>query len=585
MKSEIIKKSLAENTATWIFIWVLIITNIFTLLSIGQGCSYNQLIISFFILLLGIVMIKILGAKYREEQAISVEITQQVAVLMEKIKPICDGIFEQEINRITMPILAEIEQDFTSSMTWLWENNEDYLLHLQEGIAQTRVIIQLDDTVSHSKMKIIRKLQEKLELLLAVLDEAEQDKTSGQEKIKEHLQNKALELKQGMEKEKDLFYEYVEKLLQQQIMNNEKAIDFDCLNIDVLGKQFSVVVEKSVGVRLGYFKDSIIKDLEYMAADIVGKMQKEALQMRNVFSDIEELIELLTIEYRDDDPRMSGRLHDAHRKIAGLGEQANDFLVTLAWQDILIEKRWQDIQIKLFMLRDEVLDKVSTEVVQYIIGILNDAIPGYANMTGNAETTVVYKACLDAEIIYQLAGTDNIRDLINDGVYALLQFIRPVELMVGASLRLSEKGIAERRCIKEQLRQPEYQQLWDKVMQEVRTEKPELLAYIENSFPFGFASFCNSPYIRQKPENAGDAAWILLMAAIEKQNLNSEVYLLAGLLLVIQSLRNKYIHPLKSIPLPLEHAEEIEYLRFCAYKSIEILLTLPLYGMVRNRLA
>lgn len=584
-KAEIVKNSLVQNTNYWIFIWILMMLNLFALLSIGQGYSHLLLVISLLALLAGIMIIRLLALKFSRGQIISAEMSQHIADTMDKIKPVCNGVFDREMDRLIEPVLTELEEDFSKSLTWLWESSEDYRLNLQEGIAETKVVINLADTVDRNKTKIIRKLQEKLASLLVILDDVEQEKANHQEEIREHLISNALEIKQGMKKEKDIFYEYVEKLLVQQIMNSDKNVDFnDCLNIDKLGEQFSVVIEKSVQVRLGYYKDIIIKDLEYLVADIVGKMQKGALQLRNTFTDIEELIEALRLEFSEENAVFSRRLRDSLGKITKLREQASDFLVTLAWQDILIEKRWQDIQIKLFISRDQILEKVSSELVQYIIGILNDTIPGYGNMTSEAETALIYKACLDAEIIYQLAGSENTQDLLSDDVYALLQFVRPVELMIAAGLRISESGIAERRLIKEQLRKPEFQQLWDKVLQEITLQKPELLTYIEDAYPSGFAAFCSSPYIRQKPENANDAAWALFMAAFSTQSFNQEGFLLIGLLLATHRLRNKYIHPLKGLPISLEQTEEIEYLRFCAYKSIEILLSIPLYGMVRNTL-
>ena len=579
------KSSLAQNTTLWIFIWILGVLNIFAVLCIRQGYSNSGLIIALVIISIGVITLKKLALRFSNAPGPSAELSQQVSNLMEKIRPFCDDIFDKEIDRITEPILGEIEQDFTRSLNWLWENSDEYMLNLEDGIAETQIVIQLDDNVNNNKMKITRKLQEKREQLLAIINELDFVKANDQEAIEKLLKNKALELKQGMEKEKEIFYDYVEKLLIQQIITADKNIDFsDYMNIDKLGEQFAVIIDKSIQARLSYFKDAIIKDLEYMSADIVGKMQKGALRLRNIFSEIEELIELLMVDYRDEDVITSRRLQDSYNKIARLKEQANDFLVTLAWQDILIEKRWQDIQVKLFMLRDQVVDKVGDEVVQYIINLLDDTIPNFASLTGNTETALVYKACLDAEIVYQLYDSDNVRNLISDGVYSLLQFIRPVQLMVGSSLRFSETGIAERRLIKEQLRQPEYMQLWKRIIQEMQAQKPELLPYIEDLFPLGFASFCSSLYICKKPENANDAAWILFMTASEGQNFESEGFLLVGLLLVIHKLRNKYIHPLKGLPLPLEQVEEIEYMRFCAYKSIEILLRIKLNGIVRNKL-
>ena len=117
--------------------------------------------------------------------------------------------------------------------------------------------------------------------------------------------------------------------------------------------------------------------------------------------------------------------------------------------------------------------------------------------------------------------------------------------------------IKKRRYIKDQIRQAEYQGTWDKVISKLESKNEELPAYLEDIFPLGFASFCNSPYIHQKPENLNQAGWMLFMVLIENPSVEDEVYILAGLLLIMHRLRNKYIHPLKSMPLPLQDVTKL----------------------------
>ena len=53
-------------------------------------------------------------------------------------------------------------------------------------------------------------------------------------------------------------------------------------------------------------------------------------------------------------------------KNKGKRRKSADILVTLAWQDILVEKRWQDISEKLYAIKDQVLENVDSEVINYI---------------------------------------------------------------------------------------------------------------------------------------------------------------------------------------------------------------------------
>jgi len=585
LEVEVLKKSFARNTKMWMAMWVLVIVNIFTFTTISRGFSIGVLILFLIIGGLGIIALRWLAARPFGYKNVSEDIILQVGELMEKIRPFCDDIFENEINRITEPVLATITEDFSKGLSWLWENGEEYLRSVEQGIAETRAVINMTDSVSGSKIKITKKLKQKLELMLQIIDDIDQSRHGDRDELERHLYTKAQDLKQGLSKEKEIFYDYVEKLLIQQIKTTEDSIEIiDYFNIEKLGEQFSVVIEKSIQGRLSYFKDSLIKDLEYMSADIVGKMQKGALQLRNIFNDINELIINLIEDYRNEDALTTRRLRDSQNRIIELKEQANDFLVTLAWQDILIEKRWQDIQVKLYTVKDLVLQNVSQEVTQYIISLLEETVPNLALLAVRPDTGLIYKACLDAETIYQVSESDNMREIIGNDVFSLLQFIRPLELIVGVAIRFEEIGISDRRMIKDQLRQPEYLQIWDNVKQAVNEQRPELITYLDELYPLGFASFCNSPYIRKKPENVNDAAWMLFMAAAGGQDIGQEGLLLIGLLLVMHRMRNNHIHPLKSQPLPVERVDEVEYMRFCAYKCIEILVSLNLDGIVKNKL-
>lgn len=577
------KKSLVQDTNMWIFVWILMVVNLFALLCISLGYSARGLVITVVLVLAGIPLTRRLSAWAEKSLLNSDKNKQLINELMKKIRPVCDDVFNKEIDRITQPIMNEIEQDFSLSLNWLWENCASYRMQLQQGIDETSNILQVAHSLNRSKEKIVRKIQDNHTQLQQLMDDIHDCKEKDQQELGKLLQSKAIELKEGMEKEKEIFYEYMQKLLQQQILNEDIALA-QHFNMNKLGEQFSVVIEKSIQVRLDLFRDSVVEELEYMVTDNVGRTQKGALQLRNLFDDLMELSGQLVQDADEIDMMMVGALEDSQSKMKKLKEASNDILVTLAWQDILIEKRWHELQTSLFMLRDQVLRRVTAEVVQYITGVLNDTIPGYIKLAGSPDTAVVYKACLDAEIIYQLFTSGNSKNLIDDGVYALLQFIRPLDLLVSAALRMNSIGLAERRLIREQLREPEYMQKWEQVVQEVHEQKPEILRYMDDSYPLGFNAFCSNPDLQEKPENVNEAAWMLFMASLESPNYPPDGFLLVGLLLVAQRLRNLYVHPLKKTPRLLEKPEEIEYIRFCTYRSIEILQSLTLNGNVRNRL-
>ncbi|PKM75992.1 MAG: hypothetical protein CVU90_14910 [Firmicutes bacterium HGW-Firmicutes-15] len=579
-----IRNSIKQNPSQWMLTGGLTLFISFIIISLSWGFSFFYL---FVFIILGTIGAAIVKPKYvntQSQQKIKDAIDDDVLQMMNAIKLSCDEMLVSEIGRITQPVISGIREDFAKSLNWLWEDGDNYLAQVEVGMNETRSVIQMVNTLSDDSMKIEQKLQTELDTLINAVNFINSGKEKDNEYLEECLRDKAENLVQGIEGEIELFYDYVQKLLIQQLKNNqEELIMDDYFKNSQLGEQFSLVVEKAVQGKLAYYEDSIIKELEEMSADIVGRMQSGALRVMNIFKNIENLIDKMVDEYRGDNTVALRRLSDSRHRISQLKEQANDIMVTLAWQDILVERRWEDTQEKLFVIKDKVMKNVSEDVIEYLQNSLDDEISGYRVMADNPANALIYKAVLDAEVIYQVFVGENLLDVIGDGVNALLQFLRPVELMVSREVRLSDSLIKQRRYIKDQIRQAEYQGTWDKVIGKLESNNEDLPAYLEDIYPLGFASFCNSPYIHQKPENLNQAGWMIFMVLLNNQSAEDEVYILAALLLIMHRLRNKYIHPLKSIPLPLQEFDEIRHIRYCAWQSMEILQNLDMKTLLRTK--
>jgi hypothetical protein len=423
-----------------------------------------------------------------------------------------------------------------------------------------------------------------LDFLENFLSNMDASKEKYQQELQQCLANKSQDLRNSMMKEKDFFYDYIEKMLIQQISTTEDELDLsDYVNIEKLEEQFSLVIDKSIQSRIPFFENTVLTELENISADIVGKMQNGALQIMNLFKDMEDLLNRLLDDENGQNSGHLRRLSDSLHRIVYLREKTNETMVTLAWQDILLDKRWLETQQRLFAIRDQVIDNVGEDVVEYLQNSLDFEIPGLSSLRDTSENAVIYKSLLDAEIVYQVYIGENLLDIIGNGVYCLLQFLRPIELMVSSTIRFSEMGVGKRRALRDQMKKSEYQAIWRKVLETLNQNKPGLSAELEEDLPNAFYSFCNSPYIKQKPENLNQAAWMLFMVLINDDKAESEIYLLMGLLLVMHRMRDSYVHPLKNIPLPLRDPEELEYMRYSAFKSMQILLSLELNGMVRTK--
>ncbi|MDD3271275.1 MAG: hypothetical protein PHR04_04150 [Syntrophomonadaceae bacterium] len=580
-----IKDSIKNNTKLWIALWILLILNVSTVLALSRGFSFLTGFIVILVTVLGIMGIQ---NQVREvsvpEDTISSEFKAELDAMMDEIRPICDEIFTKKVEEVTRPIIENLNKDFTRGLEWLWEDGNEFLEQMDECISQTASILNLVDSLSDEKSKLAKQIQENLVLLNGVVVNMRGNKENSFLDLSDFLQDKVDELKKETEKEKDIFYDYIYKLLVQQIkLQQEDEIEdiSEYFNVYKLGEQFSVIMEKTLEGRLLSFQDGIIRELENFSADVVGGMQKNTLKLRNTLQDIAELLERLQNDYRGENNLLFRRLAEVGEKIKEAEEKSADILVTLAWQDILVEKRWQDISEMLYAIKDRVLENVDSEVINYISTSLDSDIKEFTTISQNPENMVFYKSVVDAELIYQLYSGDKLSDIIINGVYSLLQFVRPVETLISKSVRLSEEGLKTRRTIRAKVKAGEYQPLFNRVQQVVEQDNPAIAKQLDDVFPKSFNAFCNNPYIKQKPDNLNQAAWALFLELINNPTHDDNLYCLVGLLVEIHILRNKYLHPLKNTPIDLQYDDDLEHMRYAALKSIDLVLNMNIKGITR----
>ncbi|MDD2619819.1 MAG: hypothetical protein PHC92_04010 [Syntrophomonadaceae bacterium] len=573
-----IKDNILEHKQLWTVVWPLVILNIFTYVYLSHGLSLIMLIFFLLMALLGIGGIKLLAIQNSYDISIPEEFTGKAAELMKEIKNYGEVIFDDEIEQITEPVRGNVRKDFARGLAWLWEDNQEFVGRVDQFLKEAIPISASIDPVNEDRAKLLRLINKDLDILSTLVDGLKGNKERDFLDLDDLIDSKVSSMKNAMRTEQDIFYDYVYKIMIAQMNNNEEkdgeGLDVaEYFNINKLGEQLSTNLIKSLETRILPLQDSIIKELESFSADVVGKMQNSALQMMNTFKELKDILLRLLDECKGEDSEVLKKLNQTLVKVDMLQEQAEEMMLTLAWQDILVEKRWQDIQEKVFMIREKVNDNVDEDVLVYINSLLTEEIPGFSQMNRNNENAVFSKSLIDAELVFQIYSGGKLSEIIKNGVYSLFQFMRPLELLVKKNVRLREEGILKRKSLNLRVRSEEYQTEFNKVKEIVEMQNPKLLVYLENVYPKNFYAFCNNPYIKQKPEDLNQAAWILFLDILER-GADETMYFLVGVLLLIHQMRNKYIHPFKPLPLDIESDEEIELIRYAAYQAVEIMLSI-----------
>lgn len=578
---KLFRKSLRANTNLWLALWALILLNLFSALVFSRGFS---LLVFTIILIVGVVgglYIRYLSLLPEDEDYTEYAFGEEMAGLMDEIRPFCDQVFSRELDRMVGPVIDNIHRDFSRGLEWLWEDADQFIAQVDASTGKIESNLNLVDLLGEEKVRLVGQINERLNSLSVAAEDMRRAREDDFVQLKQFLEQCVAELQANMVKEKELFYDYVRKLLGQALIEDDTYDIREYFDLEKLGQQFGVIVEKTLETRLLAFQDMIVQELESFSADVVGRMQKNTLRCFNVFQEIKDLLEKLRHDCRGDSGLVQRRLEDSSAQVQELVEKSGDIMVTLAWQEILVEKRWQEIGERLFSVRERVLQSVDEELVKYIGEQLETDIPALADLVRTSENAVFFKSLVDAELIYQLYHDDKLLNVIENGVYSLLQFIRPVEMLVSRFVRFSEEGIKMRKALKQAAKASEHQQIFDRVVEVTNTHNPVLVTYLEGLYPKSFINFCNNPHIKQKPDNMNQAGWALFVQLVDNPQQPEDVYFLVALLLVLHRLRNRYIQPLKSLPIQLEDDRDLNCTRLAVFRSINILLSTPLKGLVR----
>lgn len=578
---KLFRKSLRANTNLWLALWALILLNLFSALVFSRGFS---LLVFTIILIVGVVgglYIRYLSLLPEDEDYTEYAFGEEMAGLMDEIRPFCDQVFSRELDRMVGPVIDNIYRDFSRGLEWLWEDADQFIAQVDASTGKIESNLNLVDLLGEEKVRLVGQINERLNSLSVAAEDMRRAREDDFVQLKQFLEQCVAELQTNMVKEKELFYDYVRKLLGQALIEDDTYDIREYFDLEKLGQQFGVIVEKTLETRLLAFQDMIVQELESFSADVVGRMQKNTLRCFNVFQEIKDLLEKLRHDCRGDSGLVQRRLEDSSAQVQELVEKSGDIMVTLAWQEILVEKRWQEIGERLFSVRERVLQSVDEELVKYIGEQLETDIPALADLVRTSENAVFFKSLVDAELIYQLYHDDKLLNVIENGVYSLLQFIRPVEMLVSRFVRFSEEGIKMRKALKQAAKASEHQQIFDRVVEVTNTHNPVLVTYLEGLYPKSFINFCNNPHIKQKPDNMNQAGWALFVQLVDNPQQPEDVYFLVALLLVLHRLRNRYIQPLKSLPIQLEDDRDLNCTRLAVFRSINILLSTPLKGLVR----
>lgn len=560
-----------NQTNYLIIIWILILLNLLVVVRWAAGISL--LTVTLFVLL-GVG--GILGLLFFDRPASgepAPEITLPgVKAVMDEFRPIAEQIFEKVLVEKSAPVTAATTADLDKSLNWLGEIGHKFGQQILEGLNEVkRVSFPSSGVGLTDEMYLLqRRMEERVDSIYSFLDRLESSMRRRQEEMEMAISRQLKDLRDSLESEKGIIYRYLENLLTSQLSEGSPLVGDELVvsRLDRMTDQFTVLIEKSLDSRLERLEENLVSVAEELLAKSIGEMQKESLLQVNGLKHLSALLEQVMTK-----PKTPlERLGSARSLLDRLAQEASDVMVTLAWQDVLIEKRWQEIKEKLESMQRDIYKGLEAEKRASIYLTIAEEIPEFSLPETREKLSDVLQSLVVAEAL-NMNYREGDEESTAGGAYVIFQFIRALEQMAREKIGISGEMLVRRRLIRDETRAGSYSGVFEKVFREVETRGSGLEGYLVGLYPDAFHNFCLNPGVRHRPASCGQAGWMLYLDLLDDEEAgDTDLYYLIGLLLVSHTIRNRYIHPSNSSMLiKVEHPRYVEQARFCSLTAISLL--------------
>ncbi|MGE5417308.1 MAG: hypothetical protein ACM3UZ_11290 [Acidobacteriota bacterium] len=537
-----------SNKKLYVAVWLLLSLNFFLIYNLNFHISFLSVL--FFILLSagGSGALIFLIDKPRNSEKVHNDVAAKVAETMEELRPSCEQIFAVELEEKVRSVVEDASNDFSEGMDWLWQSGEGLKTTLYAGLTQVKNDIKaLCGHFPHEEiMHGLKAMDIRVERLLEFINDVVRVQERDREDLEGMTARLVKELETRLSKEKDVVFSYLQNLLTTQITEEfEHTGEMLVPKMDALTEQFRLFLDKSVESKMQKVESNISVKLENMAARVIGEVQSFVMNQINGINQLIELADRVMGERRISSTFVD-KLTDMKQQLTQMRDDANGVLMSLAWQDMMVEKRWQELSEKLAQIQDSVADSVDSEVITGIRDNLSLDISGYGKLGNNPALQLACWKLVLAEIMYRALQTGKLSNIIPDGSLPLFQYAAALDQLAEKLINIPVEELKKCKFVQNEVKAGMHDADFDKVRAELSNRKPQLLVYLNNAYPREFLQFCISPYLRQRPGNTRQAAWMLFFRMIDgKYGDDIEIDYLIGLLIASNTLKVAFIHPTK----------------------------------------
>ncbi len=139
--------SVRTRTAFWIGLWVLIVINIMVIIALSRGFSLMTGLIMTGILAGGSALLTSISRIPPPEEALEPDVYHRVNSLMKEIKPVCNQIFDRNLDALLQPLETDLQREFSRGLAWLWDEVDEFYDKVDQAAQQGRAVFHRHESI------------------------------------------------------------------------------------------------------------------------------------------------------------------------------------------------------------------------------------------------------------------------------------------------------------------------------------------------------------------------------------------------------------------------------------------------------
>ncbi len=528
------------NRPSYIFlVWLLVLINL-VVISRWLADVSPVLAVSVFVVGVTGTLVLTLWSHPWKRKSLPEWIPATVKRAMEYFRPVAEEALNAMIIEKTKPVIETAKGDLADNTGWLCESGQRFAREVLDGLNEIKKRLFWSPGVSLSDelFQLQKNVEERIVIISDFIDNMDVFAARILDEMDVAVSRHLKEIIARLDNHQKIALKYLEELLYSQLEEWDGQEEKPVPQVDRMRWQFEVFMEPSVNHAVERLQADLHSAVHDLTSKMVGRLQREALSQVNAIKQLATQMERLLSYSRG--PRE--KLTDALELLRQMEEDINDVMMTLAWQDIVLDKKWSKTKQELLEEAEALILELSEEQRTHVDQRLESLLSIEDEKRWRREIPQVFSLLTAAEKNY--LDFENERLSQQDLIKNVLQWCALVDEVASRAVSVSSDVLSYRRVVRGQIREGKYDEVFEAVKEALSAETPGLAGYVSGLYPSGFYAFCLSARIGYQPHKPFHAAWMLYLGMLfegKKPEEERDTCLLIGLLLVSNVLRDRYL--------------------------------------------